>query len=295
LNGMIAGFNPAAISLASAGTPQQRIGFAMGCLQAAGVTGLVMGPLLGGLMADAFGSFRPIFFITGGLLALASLLMLIFIKETFDKKAAKKEEQKSIFANFRELKSQRGMGSLFMITFMLQFALFSSLPLVALFVQEITLDSERVVLYAGIVGAVTGVANLIASPILGWLGDRLGHKYILIGSLLGAAIALIPQAFIHSFWLFLLMRFIFGVFMGGMIPSVNALVRHVTPKGMESRAYGFNSSFLSLGNFIGPIVGGWFAGLAGIGGVFLLSAAMLLLSMTWLLVVVRRGAFQTSA
>jgi MFS family permease len=79
--------------------------------------------------------------------------------------------------------------------------------------------------------------------------------------------------------------------MGGLIPSINALVRTITPKGMESRAYGFNSSFLSLGNFLGPIVGGFCAGAIGIDGVFLLSAAILLLNLLWLTKAIRNGLF----
>jgi MFS family permease len=291
LNGMISGFNPAAIALTSAATPKERIGFAMGSLQAAGVAGLIIGPLFGGLMAEHFNSFRPIFFITGGMLALAALLMLLLIRESFDKKAAGQQEQQSIFKNFSNLLKLRGMGSLFTMTFILQFALFSSLPMIALFVQEITDHSERVVFYAGLVGAITGVANLIASPILGWLGDRVGHKYILIGSLIGAIVTLIPQAFIQHFWLFLILRFIFGIFIGGLLPSVNALIRFITPQGMESRAYGFNSSFLSLGNFFGPIIGGVFVAFIGIHEVFLLSAVLLLVNLIWLVHVIRRGIF----
>jgi MFS family permease len=291
LNGMVAGFNPAAISLTSASTPREHIGFAMGSLQAAGVAGLIIGPLFGGLMAEAFGSFRPIFFMTGALLAIASVLMLVFVRESFDRKAAESVPRQSILDNFHDLLSNRGMGSLFTATFILQFALFSSLPLLALFVQQITGDQEHIALYAGLVGAVTGVANLIASPILGKLGDRIGHKQILLISLLGAVITLVPQAFVNQFWIFLVLRFLFGICMGGLIPSINALVRTITPKGMESRAYGFNSSFLSLGNFLGPIVGGFCAGAIGIDGVFLLSAAILLLNLLWLTKAIRNGLF----
>jgi MFS family permease len=295
LNGVVAGFNPAAISLTSASTPKERIGFAMGWLQAAGVAGLIMGPLLGSLLADAFASFRPVFFITGGLMALTALLMLIFIKESFDREQAARQQQVSLLADFRKLLQNRGVGSLFFITFILQFSLFSTLPLLALFVQEMTNNSEHVVLYAGLIGAVTGIANLVASPILGWLGDRVGHKYILLASLAGAVITLLPQAFIEQwplswfapFWLFLALRFLFGIFMGGMVPSINALLRILTPDGMESRTYGFNSSFLSLGNFFGPLCGGWLASQWGISSVFLFSTALMLINLIWLLRVVK--------
>jgi DHA1 family multidrug resistance protein-like MFS transporter len=46
-----------------------------------------------------------------------------------------------------------------------------------------------------------------------------------------------------------------------------------------------------LGNFLGPIVGGFCAGAIGIDGVFLLSAAILLLNLLWLTKAIRNGLF----
>ena len=60
LNGTISGFNPAAVALISGTTPKDRMGFAMGISQSGQVAGTILGPLIGGLLADAVG-FRPIF------------------------------------------------------------------------------------------------------------------------------------------------------------------------------------------------------------------------------------------
>ena len=47
---------------------------------------------------------------------------------------------------------------------------------------------------------------------------------------------------------------------------------------MESRAYSFNGSMLSLGNMAGPVFGGLTSGLLGIEGLFLLSAVLLFIN-----------------
>ena len=58
VNGTISGFNPAAVSLVSATTPKEKMGFAMGTLQSGGIAGTILGPFLGGLLADAWGTGR---------------------------------------------------------------------------------------------------------------------------------------------------------------------------------------------------------------------------------------------
>jgi MFS family permease len=135
--------------------------------------------------------------------------------------------------------------------------------------------------YAGLVGSITGFSNMIASPLLGRLGDKIGQERVLAVSLVGAAIMFIPQALVQNVWQLFAARFMLGMFMGGLLPSVNALIRKHTPDGMESRAYSFNSSFLSLGNMIGPTVGGALSGALSIRGIFLIATVMLFANAVW--------------
>lgn len=92
---------------------------------------------------------------------------------------------------------------------------------------------------------------------------------------------LIPQAFVQTVWQLILVRFVMGVFMGGLLPSVNALIRGYTPDSMISRAFSFNTSTLALGNMLGAIIGGFLAGFIGIEGLFIVSGSLLLLNMVW--------------
>jgi MFS family permease len=50
---------------------------------------------------------------------------------------------------------------------------------------------------------------------------------------------------------------------------------------MESRAYSFNTSFLSVGNLLGPLVGGLLFGLIGFRGVFAVGSVLLLMNVGW--------------
>lgn len=280
VNGIISGFSPAAVALVSASTPKERIGFAMGTLQSGGTAGTILGPFIGGLLADTFG-FRPIFYITGSLLMLASVLSWLMVKENFDRKAAAAAPQLGVWSGLKELLTVSQLPALLAVTFLIQFAMLSPMPLIPLYVEKLHGSAENLAFFAGFVGSVTGLSNMIFSPILGRLGDRIGAARVLIVSLGGAALMLIPQAFAGSVGELLIYRFLLGVFMGGLIPTVNALIRTYTPDSLVSRSFGFNGSALSLGNMIGPVVGGAMAGLIGIEGLFLVSAALLLATCGW--------------
>ncbi|WP_168119374.1 MFS transporter [Paenibacillus sp. HB172176] len=280
LNGTISGFNPASIALISASTPKERMGFAMGSIQSGAIAGTILGPFIGGLLADAVG-YRPIFYITGSLLFCASLLALFVVKENFDAKKAAARVQSSVIEGFKIISRIPQLMSLYGVSFLIQFANMSPMTLLPLYVQQLHGSADDIAFYAGFVGSVTGLSNLVASPILGKLGDRIGAERILAVSVIGAAIAFIPQALADSVWHLLLARFGLGMFLGGLIPAVNALIRQYTPDGMESRAYSFNTSTMSLGNMIGPITGGALSAWIGISGLFYLSAALMLLNGFW--------------
>ncbi|MFF2018226.1 MFS transporter [Paenibacillus sp. NPDC058177] len=280
LNGTISGFNPASIALVSGTTPKNRMGFAMGLMQSGSVAGTILGPLIGGLLADWIG-FRPIFYVVGALLFIASLLALFLVKEKFDRQEAAHVPQISVLAGLKELTKVPQLPALFGITFLLQFAMISPMTLLPLYVEKLNGSAVNIAFWAGMVSAVTGVSNMLASPVLGKLSDKIGAHRILTYALIGAAVFLIPQAFVTTVWQLIIIRFLMGVFMGGLLPSVNALIRTYTPDGKESRAFGFNSSTLALGNMLGAMIGGFLSGYIGIEGLFIISGSLLLINMFW--------------
>jgi MFS family permease len=279
-NGTISGYSPAAVALMSSNAPRDKTGFAMGMLQSGAVAGTILGPLLGGLLADWVG-FRFIFYITGALLFTASLLSMWLVQEQFDKTAQTAKRNVSVLEGFNQIKHIRQLPSLYAVTFLIQFSMLSSLPLIPLFVEQLYGTGNRLAFYSGLVSSVTGFSNMIASPLLGRLADRIGQERILRISLIGAAVAFIPQALVQHVWQLLGARFLLGIFMGGLLPTVNSLIRKHTPTGMESRAYSFNSSALALGNMSGPVFGALLSGLVPIQGIFLIAAVLLGVNAVW--------------
>ncbi|MNI75563.1 Tetracycline resistance protein, class B [compost metagenome] len=155
------------------------------------------------------------------------------------------------------------------------------MSLLPLYVEKLHGTAVNVAFWAGLATAVTGISNMLMSPLLGKVSDNIGAHRVLTLSLVGAAATLIPQAFVDSVWQLIIVRFLLGMFLGGLLPSVNALIRFYTPDGMESRAFGFNSSTLSLGNMLGSLIGGFLSGYIGIEGIFIISGILLVINTVW--------------
>jgi MFS transporter, DHA1 family, multidrug resistance protein len=134
---------------------------------------------------------------------------------------------------------------------------------------------------AGIAFSVTGLGNVIAAPFLGNRSDVIGYRRVLLICLLGATATTLPQAFTDNYWLFTAERFAVGLFVGGIVPTANALVGRLVPRSERGSVYGMTSSAMFLGNSLGPLSGGAVAAALGLGWVFLVTAAVLFANLLW--------------
>lgn len=279
INGLVGGIIPASTALVASSVPKEKIGWAQGLLQSFITAGTIMGPLFGGIMADYIG-FRMIFVVTGSLLFVSTLVITFTVHEKFT--PPEKQERSSLREDFQLIFSSKELPTLFFVTVMIQFALLSIMPVLPIYISQLLgHEGTKVALWAGIVQAAMGVANVFAAPRLGQLGDRYGSQKVLLGSLVVAGLLFIPQGFVGAVWQLILLRFLLGLSLGGLLPSVNALLRRVTPTHMVSRVYGYNNSFVSIGSMLGPMIGGFVAGYISISGVFWMTSAFLLINAGW--------------
>lgn len=279
LNGTISGFIPASIALVSTNTPKERVGFALGVLQSGGVSGTILGPAIGGILAEFLG-FRNIFFVTGAFLFIAGLLALLMVKE-INKPNPKEKTGEGFVKDFKKIITSGPMLALFGTGMLVQFSIMLTNPIMALYVKDILHQTSYIAFFAGLVTSMTGIANIIAAPLLGRLGDRYGSEHVLFYALLAAALFLLPHAFVTSIWQLLILRFLLGLTIGGLMPSVHSLIRYYAPKGMESRTFGYSNSIIFIGNMLGPIIGGSIAGWLGKPSVFICSGILFILNFFW--------------
>ncbi|VTP84880.1 multidrug resistance protein [Proteus vulgaris] len=77
LLGVLGGFVPNANALIATQVPVKKSGWALGTLSTGAVSGALIGPLIGGMLADLYG-LRPVFFITSAVLFICFLVTLFF-------------------------------------------------------------------------------------------------------------------------------------------------------------------------------------------------------------------------
>ena len=165
---------------------------------------------------------------------------------------------------------------MFVVVLLAQVVAFGVQPVVALFVRDLAGNAPWLATAAGLAFAVTGLADLIASPFLGKRSDRIGYRRVLLISLGGVAGFTIPQAFVHSVAAFIALRFGVGLFLGGVLPTANALIGRIFPVERRGQVFGIISSATFMGMFAGPLLGGTIAAHFGFETVFLTLGCMAL-------------------
>ena len=280
LMGAFAGFNAATISLVASQVPPRRLGYSLGWLSTGQLVGTLIGPLLGGFVADVTGSYRAPFMLTSAVCALCGVLALVLVRERFapPKIAASKT---TLVQSFALVARSPGLLPLFVVLLLAQFGVQAVQPVITLYVQQMLGPGPGLATLGGLAFSVTGVADLIASPFLGRRSDVLGYRRVLLIALAGAALASLPQAFVPNYWSFVAARFALGLFVGGILPTANALVGRLAPPGDRGTVYGVTASAMFLGQSLGPLSGGAIAATLGLRWVFLVTAILLTANLAW--------------
>ena len=278
--GVVTGFIPTSLAFVSSQTSKETAGKTLGTLQMGSVSGTLFGPVLGGLMADAFG-FQYTFLITASVISVAALFVVFGLHEIkrIKQKGAHVYAPRTIITG---ILSHRLILNVMIITALIQIGNFSIQPLLSLYVAQLTEGSGQVAFLAGITFSATGVGSLLFARRWGRLGDSIGYEKVLGFLLLLAFIFIIPQAFVNELWQLIVLRLLFGIAVGGMIPTTTALMRREAPIEIQGEIMGYNTSFRFLGNIIGPMFGGIVSGIIGISSVFIVTGVLFVLAFAFL-------------
>jgi DHA1 family multidrug resistance protein-like MFS transporter len=282
MQGAFSGFSAAAIALVSTVIPEEKLGFALGWTQSAGMIGSLIGPLVGGFLADTLHSYRAVFYLTSTFALAAFLVTLLLVKEEFPASKGGGKRKLSLFGQFRAVKDLKSVHTMFLVLFVTQFSVMSVQPVLPVYMKEL-MQGETGLLgtIAGFAFSVTGLADLIASPFLGKRSDQLGYRRVLTICMTGAGLFYLPQALAPNIWVFVASRFGLGLFVGGILPTANALVGRLTPAKQRGQVFGFTSSATFLGSFAGPLLGGFGSAALGIRWMLAVTSVLYLLNMVW--------------
>lgn len=290
--GLLGGFIPNANALIATQMPRNKSGWALGTLSTGGVSGALLGPLAGGLLADSYG-LRPVFFITAAVLFICFLLTLFCIRENFTPVA--KKEMLHAREVIGSLKSPRLVLSLFVTTMIIQVATGSIAPILTLYVRDLAGDVSNIAFISGMIASVPGVAALLSAPRLGKLGDRIGPEKILIAALMVSILLLIPMSFVQTPVQLGILRFLLGAADGALLPAVQTLLVYNSTNQIAGRIFSYNQSFRDIGNVTGPLLGAAVSASYGFRTVFLVTASVVMFNVIYSWLSLRRRRREATA
>lgn len=268
LQGAITGTVAASNALVAAIVPRERSGFAMSLLQMGFWGGITLGPLLGGILADVFGYQAP-FVVTSILLAVSSLFIQFGVDEQYAPAPANAQARQSFIASWKHVIRYEGVPALYTMRFLAGVGRNMLLPIAPLFVVSLLPASAAgESIYAGIVSSVASFSATISGVYLGRLGDRIGHRAILITSAFVGAMGYIPQMFVQDVWQLVALQATSGFAIGGIVSALAASLAVYTQPGEEGAVYGLDQSILSAAFAIAPMIGSFTALTIGARGSF---------------------------
>ena len=244
-------FLPARHTLIADNTDPSKMATTYGLMNAAWPLGLMIGPVLGGFLADNYGWNYTFYAVV--LISLLSIIPNYFFRRTYkgDKMLDKKKTKGTFFT--------RGIITLLFLFSLSQIFLSSARgilnPVIPLYLtQNFNINETTVGFFFSM---SLGVATLVAQVPSGMLADRYGYKRILAYSILPLPIIILFWSVIGDY-LLLTILYMFIVGLWSMTWSVaQAYLMNLTPILERGLVISIRQTAVELGFTIGPLIGGY--------------------------------------
>lgn len=285
LQGALTGTVFSAQALVAASVPERETARSMGLLQMSVFIGGTLGPVGGGAAAGALG-FRPTYVGAGVMLGLATLLVVLFVREPRHRvgaRAASTERPPSMWS----VLTIPAFSLALVLTLAVQLASTSLVPVIPLYVQQLVRAVGQVPQATGWLMAVTGLAAGAGSYLTGRMHRQFPLKWMIIVCLLLSACLIAPQSLAHSYLELVAIRAAGAVAFGALLGLVSALAAVSSPPNARGAAFGLMGAASSLGFGCGPLLGGAIVAATGIRSAFIVSAALLVVAPPVLMAVIR--------
>jgi len=254
LQGLITGTVSAANALVASVAPRRESGYAMGFLQVGFSVGTAIGPLVGGMVADAFG-YSVVFYITALCLLIGGLTVTFGVHENFQPLRQDKGRRLNLVNSWQSLLVLPGVFMAYVMRFITSMGRVMTIPIIPLFIKDLLGTSASVNTFTGLVMGVTSGATMISTVILGKLGDKNGYRKILVIAMMVLAVGYTTEGYVNVGWQLLILQALVGVALGGVIPIISAILANYIKAGDEGLAFGLDNSVTAAGRGVAPLLG----------------------------------------
>jgi Arabinose efflux permease len=247
---------PAVMAYAADVTSEEDRAAGMGYITAAISTGYIIGPGVGGYVAE-FGVRVP-FFAAAAAGVIAACVSLLLLKETRPERSAAAQSRSSsqarsnLFVQLAHSYRESYFISL-IIVFVMSFGLANFETVFGLFVDHKFGFEPKDIAFILTFGSIAGAVVQLTA--FSWILHTFGEQRVISICLLFAGLFIVLTLFVHKYWLIATVTLIVFLATDILRPAVSTQMS-VLAKNQQGYVAGLNSAFTSLGNIVGPIVAG---------------------------------------
>ena len=281
--GFANGFYPAAMTMVSLSVDEKQVGRALGIFQTGLILGNVVGPFLGGAIVSIVGM-RPVFYVSGIAVLIATLAVLFFVKEpklqsagdTGKAQSAQPTKSTSLREDFKAVREQPVLVRLLWIFFFMQCAIMMLQPILSLYVGDMQGTMEGAAIISGTILSIGGLAGSLTTNLWVRLGERRGYFRTISYCMLGSGVVLLLQSLPVGIWWFGVLQVLIGSCIVGINPSLSAAVTLNTDPSFRGRMFGMTTTAQQFGSMVGPVFASIVSTYIGISYVFSITGLLLL-------------------
>ncbi|RED89375.1 MFS transporter [Cohnella phaseoli] len=281
---------PAVMAYTADMTSNEERAKGMGLINAAITTGFIIGPGIGGYLAE-FGIRVPFYAAAIAGLGAAVLTAFILPESLVPAKSAIKEaapeERESLWSMLRNSYKQPYFLSLILV-FVISFGLANYETIFGLFVDHKFGFTPKDIAFILTFGSISGAVVQLTA--FGWIMNRFGERNVITFCLLSCGLFILLTIFVSGFWMVFAVTFIVFLSIDILRPAIGT---QMSKMAEERQGYvaGLNSAFTSLGNIAGPVIAGFLFD-ADVNYPYVLAAVVLIISF---IMAARAGARATKA
>lgn len=249
-------FVPTSMALAADLTSVKDRAKVIGWLSAAFSGGLILGPGLGGILANI--SYKFPFWVAGILGIISTVVAVILLPKDSDerfKSSTKNPEDALLEGGWAQVKSLLTpvMTTLFLMIFIIAFGLAGFESIYSLYVNEVHhFDLQSIALVLTLNGIISLILQVfLFDRMVQWWGEVRVIRYCFFASAIGTAFVIYD----HSHWQLIVATLVVFEAFDMLRPAITTLLTKMS-KNNQGLLNGVNMSLTSVGNIIGPLISG---------------------------------------
>lgn len=214
--------------------------------------------------------------IAGTALFIISLVTIFFVPEPPRSDTPSKSSVKQL-----DLLKTPVIRRMLILAILVQMVILILQPIITLYVAQLRGSMENIILIAGAVFSLGGIASSISAPIWGRIGQKKSFGKTMYLAMGGAGICMLIQSLPNHLALFALLQFAGGLFFAGINPSISAVLANNTTNEIRGSIFGMLFSAQQLGSMAGPLLGGIIGTYFGLKDVFIVAGIIMIFTSTF--------------